>query len=295
MEPLDRAWLARNPLPAPDAGGDKNARGRVLVVGGAELVPGALRLTGEAALRAGAGKLQMATVRAAAIPLAVLVPEASMFALPADDKGEIAADAASILHERLAKSDALVFGPGMSRGEHTPALVAEVLRAAAPGMTIVLDAGALTAAGNLRKEIAAREARVILTPHHGEMSRLANTSADAIADDPRAAACRIAAEFNAVVALKGVRTVVAAPDGRCALFNGGNNGLATSGSGDVLAGIIGGLSARGASAFTAAGWGVFVHGAAGERAARESAEIGYLARDLVPVIPGLIAELGPSV
>ena len=85
---LDEAWLKRHPLPAIAQGADKNGRGRVLVVGGSEFVPGALRLTGEAALRAGAGKLQMATVRSSALSLGVLVPEAAMIALPADEEGQ---------------------------------------------------------------------------------------------------------------------------------------------------------------------------------------------------------------
>src|SRR6187549_84480 len=106
MEGLDRSWLQRHPLPSPAPGGDKNARGRVLVVGGAEFVPGALRLTGEAALRAGAGKLQLATVRAAAMALAVHVPEAAMIALPADEDGEIGVEAAGLLAERLDSCDA---------------------------------------------------------------------------------------------------------------------------------------------------------------------------------------------
>src|SRR3546814_7483055 len=89
---IDRDWLAANPLPTPNDGHDKNSRGSVLVVGGAEFVPGTLRLTGEAALSAGAGKLQMATVRSAAMSLAGLVTEAAMIALPSDEDGEIAAE-----------------------------------------------------------------------------------------------------------------------------------------------------------------------------------------------------------
>ncbi len=291
MDQLDRDWLRRHPLPSVAEGGDKNARGRVLVVGGAELVPGALRLTGEAALRAGAGKLQMATVRAAAMPLAVLVPEASMFGLPADDKGEIAPQAAELLKERLEKCDALVFGPGMSRGEQTGELVAAVLDLAPLDLTVVLDAAALTSAAGLQAQIAARDGRVILTPHYGEMSRLADAPVEAIAADPRQYAIRVACEFNAVIALKGERTIIASPGGACLVFTGGNKGLATSGSGDVLAGIIGGLAARGTSPLAAAGWGVFVHGSAGESAAKDSAVVGYLARELIPYIPRLIAEL----
>ena len=292
MEKLDRNWLQCHPLPSPAAGGDKNARGRVLVVGGAEFVPGALRLTGEAALRAGAGKLQMATVRAAAMSLAVLVPEAAMIALPADDDGEIAVGAAEVLGERLEHCDTLVLGPGMSAGERTEQLVVALLGRASAGQTIVLDAAALTCAGNLEKQIAAHQGRVIMTPHYVEMSYLTGLDPETIADDPFSAAERVAHDFDAIVVLKGKQTVVASRGEPTLLFDGGSAGLATGGSGDVLAGLIGGLAARGPTPLTAAGWGVFIHGAAGAQAAKEIAEIGFLARDLLSAIPRLIGDLG---
>jgi hydroxyethylthiazole kinase-like uncharacterized protein yjeF len=219
------------------------------------------------------------------------VPEAAMIALPADDDGEIAADAAELLGERLAHCDTLVLGPGMSAGERTDQLVAALLRAASTGQTIVLDAAALTCAGNLAELIAALVGRVIMTPHYGEMGHLTGLAPEIIADDPFAAAERVAHEFDAVVVLKGVRTVVASRGQPALLFDGGSAGLATGGSGDVLAGLIGGIAARGAAPRTAAGWGVYVHGEAGARAGKDIAEIGFLARDLLPIIPGLITDL----
>jgi ADP-dependent NAD(P)H-hydrate dehydratase len=291
MEHLDRAWLQRHPLPAVAAEGDKNTRGRVLVVGGAEFVPGALRLTGEAALRAGAGKLGLATVETAAISLGVNVPEASMLKLPADENGRIAPSAAEKIASRLKLCDTLVFGPGMPGAEETEELVMAVLRATPTELTVVLDAGALTACAKLAEAIAARSGRTILTPHRGEICRLTGLSEDEVAGDPETVAQDTARTFGAVVALKGEKTVLASPDGACARFEGGSRGLATSGSGDVLAGLIGGFAARGAPPLTAAGWGVFVHGTAGERASAEIAEIGFLARELLPRVPGIVAEL----
>jgi hydroxyethylthiazole kinase-like uncharacterized protein yjeF len=287
---LDRDWLRAHPLPDVQ-GGDKNERGRVLVVGGAEFVPGALRLTGEAALRAGAGKLQLATVRAAAMALAVHVPEAAMIALPADDDGEIAAEAAALLASHLQDCDALVFGPGMSGSDKTEQFVREVLSFVNAGQTVVLDAAALTSCGNLAVLFQAHEAHIIMTPHHGEMARLTKQPVEAVARDPASFAQVVAHDFGATVALKGVRSLVASPSGELALFEGGTGGLATSGSGDVLAGIIGGIAARGADAVTATGWGVYVHGYAGEKAASDIAPSGFLARDLLPFIPHILAEL----
>ncbi|MCW2336997.1 hydroxyethylthiazole kinase-like uncharacterized protein yjeF [Sphingobium sp. B2D3A] len=295
MPTLDRAWLEAHPLPPIAALGDKDARGRVLLVGGAEFVPGALRLTGEAALRAGAGKLQMATVRSAAMALAVLVPEAAMIALPADEDGEIALEAVALLQDRLARCDTLILGPGMSAGDRTEQFVAALLGTPSPGQTIILDAAALTCARKLEKLVAAHEGRVILTPHHREMSFLTGQDIDVIRKDPRAAALHVARAFNAVVVLKSAQTLIASPrEDEPLLFEGGSIGLATGGSGDVLAGLIGGLAARGADPLRAAAWGVFVHGAAGARVASEIAEVGFLARDLLPVVPGLIASLEPE-
>ncbi|HWV11825.1 MAG TPA: NAD(P)H-hydrate dehydratase [Sphingobium sp.] len=293
-ETLDPAWLKANPLPVVDSDTDKNARGRVLVVGGAEFVPGALRLTGEAALRAGAGKLQMATVRSAAMSLGVLVPEAAMIALPAQEDGEIAVGAADVLKPQLARCDALVLGPGMNVSAGTDQLVADILAATEPPVTIVLDAAAMTSARDLRPTIAAHEGHIILTPHHGEMAILTGKSAEAVAADPVAVALQVADDFQAVVILKGDRSVVAAPDGACLLHKGGCVGLATGGSGDVLAGIVGGLVARGADPFRAAAWGSWLHGRAGRELARTMGPIGFLARELLPLIPRLLEEPGST-
>ena len=291
---LDAEWLRANPLPVLDSDSDKNVRGRVLVVGGAEFVPGALRLTGEAALRAGAGKLQMATVRSAAMSLGVLVPEAAMIALPALEDGEIAAGAAELLAPQLARCHALVLGPGMNVSAQTDKLVAAILAATEPPVTVVLDAAALTSARDLRSTIARYEGHIILTPHHGEMAILTGQNAEAIAADPVAVALRVAREFRAVVLLKGDRSVVADQEGTCLVHEGGCVGLATGGSGDVLAGIVGGLAARGTDPLSAAAWGSWLHGRAGRELARTVGPIGFLARELLPLIPRLLEEPGIS-
>ena len=291
MEKLDRSWLRANPLPEVGEVRDKDSRGRVLVIGGAEFVPGALRLTGEAALRAGAGKLQMATVRSAAMALAVLVPEAAMIALPADEEGEISLEAAGLLKERLSRCDALILGPGMSAGNQTAELVAALLCTPVPEQTIILDAAALTCAKELQQVISAHEGRVIMTPHHREMSFLTGQDIHEIESDPLSTAQRVAREFGAVVVLKSARTVLASPDGKALIFEGGSIGLATGGSGDVLAGLIGGIAARGTDAWTAAGWGIFAHGAAGAKLSASVGTIGFLARELLPIIPAVMSEL----
>jgi len=287
---LDEAWVKRHPLPAIAQGADKNSRGRILVVGGAEFVPGALRLTGEAALRAGAGKLQMATVRSSALSLGVLVPEAAMIALPADEDGEIAPAAAEILKDRITACDTLVLGPGMSTGRAAQAFVAHLLDRADFPASLILDAAALVSLRDfdpLRWRVCKD---VIFTPHHGEMAALSGLPIDEIKARPAAIAAEMAARWSAVILLKGDISYLAKPDGQCLVYEGGCVGLGTGGSGDVLAGLIGGLASRGASAFQAAAWGAWIHGKAGNILAETIGEIGFLARELLPLIPALIEQ-----
>lgn len=290
MIALDKSWLAANPLPQPGAGTDKNSRGRVLLAGGARFVPGALRLTGEAALRAGAGKLQMATVADAAMALGVLVPEAAMIALPANDDGELGAAAIPAIEQALGSCDAFVLGPGMSETRQTGALVEALLGHPRDGLSIVLDAAAIGVCTQLANTVKAHGGRVAMTPHHGEMAALTGLDVEHIATNAEAVAADVAARFGAVVALKATETLIAAPDGRVLHFAGGGIGLATGGSGDVLAGLVGGLIARGADPFVATGWAVWLHGEAGRVLGETVGPLGFLARELLPLVPGLMAH-----
>jgi len=291
---LDRDWLAANPLPVHAEGTDKNARGRVLLAGGARFVPGALRLTGEAALRAGAGKLQMATVADVAMQLGVLVPEAAMIALPVDDSGEIGIEAVPEIEAAMARCDAFILGPGMSDSPTSVALVKTLLSRPRDGLSIVLDAAAIGACAALAEAVRAHAGRVVLTPHHGEMAALTGHPIEHVSDHDQAVAIDIAQRFGAVVALKGTTTVIASPDGTVLCYSGGSVGLATGGSGDVLAGLIGGLLARGADPLTATGWGVWLHGEAGKLVGETLGPLGFLARDLLITIPRLMAFAKPK-
>lgn len=291
MTPLDADWLAEHPLPTHATDTDKNARGRVVLAGGARFVPGALRLTGEAVLRAGAGKLQMATVADVATALGVLVPEAAMIALPPDEEGEIADAAIALIEDAVAHCDAFILGPGMSGKAER--LVEALLGSPREGLSIVLDAAALTACSDLSTHVRAHGGRAIMTPHHGEMALLTGHPVEHIADNAEAVACEIAGRFAAVVILKSERTIVAAPDGPVLAYEGGGIGLATGGSGDVLAGIAGGLLARGADPLTAAAWAVWLHGEAGKRLAESMGPIGYLARELPALVPRLMNSTAP--
>jgi ADP-dependent NAD(P)H-hydrate dehydratase len=286
---LDSTWIAANPVPVHGQGTTKNSRGRVLAIGGSRMVPGALRLTGEAVLRVGAGKLQMATVASAALPLGLLVPEAASIALLEGDNGEIG-EAAEALKTALDACDALVLGPGIGAPEVASRLLRLVLGITRDDVMLVIDAMAIGCLKDLQQEAAAFSGRLILTPHHGEIAVLTGKDEEEIGADPQRIACDVAHELGAIVVLKGSDTVIAAPDGTSLHYGGGGTGLATGGSGDVLAGAIGGLLSRGTPPLVAAGWGVWLHGQSGRRVATTSGPIGFLAREISPEFPRLLPQ-----
>jgi hydroxyethylthiazole kinase-like uncharacterized protein yjeF len=292
--PIDADLLAGMPMPALPGESDKNDRGRVLVVAGGAGVPGAGILTGLAALRVGAGKLKLAAGGATASGLGLAVPEALIITVRTDGDGEIGPSALDDLDEALGASDAVAIGPGIL-GDGAPALAARA--AARTEAVVTIDAGALSGLLGQGELLAPCAGRMVLTPHAGEMAALTGWDLARIEADPAAAALEVARALGAVVALKGVATHVAAPDGRLWRHDGGVAGLGTSGSGDVLTGVIAGLAARGAAPAEAAVRGVFLHSLAG-RMLSETAPLGFLARDILDVLPralvaahGLPAEL----
>ncbi|WP_260596646.1 NAD(P)H-hydrate dehydratase [Sphingomonas endolithica] len=288
--PIDSAWIAANPVPVHSSGTTKNSRGRVLAIGGSRMVPGALRLTGEAALRVGAGKLQMATVGSAAVMLGLLVPEAASIAVDEGTGGEIAPTLGPELAKALSECDAAVIGPGIGDADVAAELLRQVMSQQRDDLVLVIDAMAIGGLRDLRSEAAHFSGRLVLTPHYGEMAVLSGRDEDAIAANPAAVAHDAAVKFSAVVVLKGSSTVIADPEGALLHYAGGGTGLATGGSGDVLAGAIAGLISRGARPLVAAGWGAWLHGQSGRRVATTSGPIGFLARELPDEFPRLLPQ-----
>lgn len=289
VTPLDSAWIAANPPPVHGGGTTKNSRGRVLAIGGSARVPGATRLTGEAALRAGCGKLQMATVASAAMVLGVAVPEAAVIALDEAD-GQIAGDGGEVLGKAIGSCDAVAVGPGIDDHDTAERMARRVLAEAGDDTAVLVDAGAIGALSRCRDALARFGGRVVITPHHGEMAVLTGLSAEAIAADPRTIACETARDYGLVVVLKADDTWIATPEGAVLHYLGGGIGLATAGSGDVLAGAIAGLLSRGAEPLVAAGWGVWLHGHAGRRLAVARGPIGFLAREIAAEFPRLLPQ-----
>lgn len=284
---VTRALLQEWPLPRPQGDDDKNARGSVLVVGGEVSLPGAVVLAGIAALRAGAGKLQIATCRSIAPLVGIAVPESLSLGLDETADGNISAGSASALSDLIAKADALLIGPGMKGHDGERKFVSALIeiRDKSP---IILDAGALDTLADSPSALQSFGDSSVITPHAGEMSRITGRSEQEIQDNPEEIAIDAASTLNAIVVLKGSRTYIASPDGDLFCYDAGDVGLATSGSGDTLAGVIAGLVARGAIPLHASLWGVFLHGSAGNRLAKRIGRIGYLARELLDEIPPIM-------
>jgi len=269
------------PLPWPDEGGDKEERGRVLMVGGGRETPGAVVLAGTAALRAGAGKLQVATGASGAALVASALPETRA--------GKLSKAACAKLEEHLGKAQCVCVGPGLIEDESVARFVEATLRMCAAG-AVVLDAGAVACLNAGRDLLHALGGRAVVTPNADELAEIYGEGFARREGAPDAAR-RAAEEFRAVVVLKGRETFVASPGGETFVNRAGSVGLATSGSGDVLAGVIAGLVARGTEPARAAAWGVYLHARAGERLARRVGPLGFLARELPAEIPPLMAEL----
>lgn len=287
IRPLDHKLLHGWPLPQPGGEQDKDARGRVLIIGGAHQMPGPIILAATAALRAGAGKLQIATVNSTGPHVATAVPEAFVHELPESRDGGFGAGAARLLVAAASRAHAVLIGPGMVENAVLAALVMRLLRSLQANQIVVLDAGALTIFAGTHTRLRELACKLIVTPHAGEMATLLGRRRARIVRQTEGTVVEAALALGATAVLKGAETLVS--DGKEIYRNrAGNPGLGTSGSGDVLSGIIAGLAARGAAPLQAAVWGVHLHARAGDALAKRLGPLGYLARELATEIPALL-------
>ncbi len=270
------------PLPAPAS--SKRERGDVLVVGGAAKTPGAVALTGMAVLRVGAGRLTVAVAESVAAPLAVAFPEAGVLGLPQNRSGSVTGGAAAAL-ERGLDVDCVVVGPGLDDADEAHELLEGLVPLMGDETRVLLDAFALGALAKDPDVCRPLEGRLLLTPNSTEAGILLGRDPGDAADD----LAEVADRYGAVVSGGGF---VSEPGGRLRRIEAGNPGLATSGSGDVLAGAIAGLVARGADPGDAACWATWLHATAGDRLAQRIGPVGFLARELADELPRLLAEAG---
>jgi ADP-dependent NAD(P)H-hydrate dehydratase len=283
------ALLRRWQIQQPSEDADKQDRGIAMVVGGAVEVPGALLLAGVAALRAGAGKLQIAGPRSVATALGVALPEARVFSLPETGEGFLDRKAGVRVAECAGQANAVLIGPGMLNEDAIRSFM-EALLPRLAGKQVVIDAIALSALRGGRFRFT-EDMQAVLTPNPAEMAKITGATKEAVERDLREVAMAVAQDLNAVVALKGPETFIATPYGEVFRYSEGDVGLATSGSGDILAGILVGLLARGATLDQAAVWAVYLHGAAGNRLKRRMGPVGFLARELSDEVPALMSSL----
>jgi ADP-dependent NAD(P)H-hydrate dehydratase / NAD(P)H-hydrate epimerase len=265
-------------LPRRARAAHKGVNGRVLVVGGGSGMPGAVRLAGEAALRAGAGLVTIATWPAHAAALAAGRPE--LICLPAEAPADIA--------PALAAADVVAVGPGLGRSSWAAGLLEAVWACPKP---LVVDADAL----NALAERPAKRAHWCLTPHPGEAARLLGLDIAAVQADRLTAARAVAARYGGIAVLKGAGTLVAAGDAAPWVCERGNPGMAAAGMGDVLTGVIAAIAAQQPDAVAALGGaaaaGVLVHAQAGDLAAR-GGERGILASDVIAQLPACVNPAG---
>jgi len=268
----------------------KGDYGKVLIVAGSPGMTGAAILASRAALRSGAGLVTVACPRSLVPTVAAGTAEVMTLPLPEGEDGAVSPDAGGPVLEFLAAADAAVVGPGLSRGPGPARLTADLI--AASPVPLILDADALAVVARDRSLLSRAASPLVLTPHPGEMARLDGTSAAEVNADREGIARRFAAEHGVTLVLKGAGTVVAPPAGPVMVNPTGNPGMATAGSGDVLAGMVGAFIGQGMSAAAAAVTGVFLHGLAGDIAVSAVGERAMIASDIIARIPAAFESLG---
>jgi hydroxyethylthiazole kinase-like uncharacterized protein yjeF len=286
---IDLDELAMGLLDPRPAQSHKGDYGHLFVLAGSPGKTGAAALVCSGALRIGAGLVTLGIPASLNPILEAKLTEAMTAPLPDAGSGYLTADAVERIYQLLEGKTAVALGPGIS----TELTVQEVIAKLASETTLplVIDADGLTALVSRSAILKQSKGSMILTPHPGEMARLAGITTQEVQADRITVAKSCAASYNAIVVLKGNRTVIATPDQEVYINPTGNPGMATGGTGDVLTGMIGGLLAQGLPPLEAAKWGVYLHGLAGDIAAQEIGEIPLIASDIIDYLPDALTEV----
>jgi NAD(P)H-hydrate epimerase len=289
-ELLTPEWVQAR-LPPRPAEANKGTFGRVLIVAGSVNYTGAAALTALGALRAGAGLVTLACIAEVRAAVAPLLPEATYLVLQGEC-GHLAASAGDTLVREIGRYDALIVGPGLGANAETASFVRGVL--AHPALAekdVVVDADALNALSRWPLWPQEVRGRLVLTPHPGELSRLVRKPVSELQEQRLPVCEHYASEWRQTLLLKGAHTVIASPEGAKLVSPFATAALATGGTGDVLAGVIGGLLAQRVPPFDAAGVGAFLHGAAALELAQSYGESGLLASELSAAVARQAARL----
>jgi NAD(P)H-hydrate epimerase len=284
------------PLRPPES--NKGDFGRVLVLAGSNSYTGAPYLACNGAMRVGAGQVTLAATSRLQSILSTKLTEVTYLPLPEARPGIISLEALRVLFRQFENYEVLLVGCGMGQHELVVKLVrmlllpkpkSKVVRPKLPDLVIDADALNVLAITPRWWELFPEDA--ILTPHPGEMARLTGLTVDEVQSDRTGIAKRMANEWHKTIVLKGAHTVIAAPDGNSQVSHVANAGLASAGTGDVLAGVIAGFLAQGMKLFDAAACGVYIHGMAGEAVKERLGDAGMIASDLLPELPQVIKWL----
>lgn len=279
--------LPRRPLDA-----NKGTFGRVMVAAGSSSFIGAAYLACMGAARVGAGYVTLATLPNIIPIMASKLTETTYLQLPESSPDSLAPEASRVLRQALEGYDTLLIGCGLGQDPATELFVCHtVLADPAPTATLVLDADALNLLSRQPRWWNNLKSPTVLTPHPGEMARLLNCQVVDIESNRIQAALEAAKQWQVTVVLKGAYTIVASSEGMARVSPFANPGLATAGTGDVLAGVIAGLSAQGLSPYDAAAAGVFIHAATAQSVQKELGDTGIIASDLLPTLPKTIKSI----
>jgi NAD(P)H-hydrate epimerase len=268
----------------------KNHFGHVLILAGSRRMLGAAALSGLAAMRSGAGLVTVGVPQSLNTALhKKLSPVIMTLPLAETPEQTLSPKAWKSLAGQLSRFDAVAIGPGLSAHPSTRNFILKAI-GTIPN-PLVIDADALNALSGRLDIFKKTSTPKILTPHPGEMARLLNISKTAIEEDRQGAATLLSQKTQTVVLLKGARTVIVAPDKKCILNSTGNAGMATAGSGDVLTGMIAAFLGQGLNTLEAARWGAYLHGLAGDLAAKKQTRLAMIASDIIDFIPPAIKSL----
>lgn len=289
VELMTRQW-ASDILPERPLNANKGTFGKVLVIAGSINYIGAAYLACSGAMRVGAGLVTLATATSLQPILASKLTEATYLPLPEAEPGIISVGAAEIITGQCHQYDALLMGCGLGQNPATVEFVSKLI--AQKGLPpLVLDADALNILWGIPNWQGHLAGNTVMTPHPGEMSRLCGLSIDEIQSDRIGTAGKYAVAWRQTIVLKGAYTVIATADGRCRVSPFANPGLASAGTGDVLAGAIAGMAAQGLSPFDAASLGVYLHGEAGDMIKNVLGDTGMIASDLLMALPAVINRI----
>ena len=266
-------------IPKRPAYSNKGTFGKILIIAGSKNMSGAAYLCALAAYRMGAGLVRIFTVEDNRLILQSQLPEAILTTFEPEDLED------SLIEEVCSWATVIAVGPGLSKEPYALQLLDSVLRQAFVPM--VLDADALNLIAGHQELTSYFTENIIITPHLGEMSRLIKKSIEEIEEDPVKTAKEYSADYGVICVLKGAATLVTGEEHPLYVNSSGNSGMATAGSGDVLTGIIAGLLAGGMDEYRAATLGVYIHGAAGDRAKEKCGEYYMMAGDIISGIQDL--------